>query len=476
MSDPVVIQGGMGAGVSNWRLAQAVSRQGHLGVVSGTALDGIFVCRLQDGDQGGHMRRALEHIPVPGLADEILSRYYKTGGKKDSESYRHSMFKHNSDLALLKLTVAANFVEVFLAKEGHGGLVGINYLEKIQLPTLPSLYGAMLAGVDYVLMGAGVPRTIPGILDKLSNHQDVSLKLNVDGAAAADNFEVFFDPQLINTELHSCLKRPKFLGIVSSAALAATLSKKSNGRIDGFVIENPTAGGHNAPPRGNLQLDDNGEPIYGPRDTVDLDEVKKLGLPFWLAGSFNTPEKLQEAIALGANGIQVGTLFAFCRESGIEDQLKRCILEKALSGNLEVFTDPLASPTGFPFKVVELEGSLSEKDVYESRPRVCNLGYLRSAYKKEDGSLGFRCPGEPVDQYLQKGGKVEDTIGRKCLCNGLVANIGFPQVQKSGYVEKVLVTSGNEIQHIAELVKSGEDSYSATAVIDYLIGYCCDVM
>ncbi len=476
MSDPVLIQGGMGAGVSNWRLAQAVSRHGQLGVVSGTALDGIFVCRLQEGDCGGHMRRALGQIPVPGLADEILRRYYRPGGKKDSEPYRHSMFKQNSDPALLKLTVAANFVEVYLAKEGHGGVVGVNYLEKIQLPTLPSLYGAMLAGVDYVLMGAGVPRTIPGILDKLSNHQDVSLKLNVDGATAEDHFEVSFDPRLLNTELNSTLKRPKFLGIVSSAALAATLAKKSNGRIDGFVIENPTAGGHNAPPRGNLQLDENGEPIYGQRDTVDLDEVKKLGLPFWLAGSFNTPEKFQEAIALGANGIQVGTLFAFCRESGIEEQLKRCILEKALSGNLEVFTDPLASPTGFPFKVVELEGSLSEKDVYESRPRVCNLGYLRSAYKKEDGSLGFRCPGEPVDQYLRKGGKVEDTIGRKCLCNGLVANIGFPQVQKNGYVEKVLVTSGSEIQNIAELVKSGEDSYCATAVIDYLLGYCCDAV
>ena len=37
------------------------------------------------------------------------------------------------------LTVAANFVEVFFAKEGHAGLVGINFLEKIQFPTLPSL-------------------------------------------------------------------------------------------------------------------------------------------------------------------------------------------------------------------------------------------------------------------------------------------------------------------------------------------------
>ena len=53
---PTIIQGGMGAGVSSWRLAQAVSQLGQLGVVSGTALDLIFARRLQDGDPGGHMR------------------------------------------------------------------------------------------------------------------------------------------------------------------------------------------------------------------------------------------------------------------------------------------------------------------------------------------------------------------------------------------------------------------------------------
>lgn len=36
---PTIIQGGIGAAVSNWRLAKAVSRLGQLGVVSGTALD-----------------------------------------------------------------------------------------------------------------------------------------------------------------------------------------------------------------------------------------------------------------------------------------------------------------------------------------------------------------------------------------------------------------------------------------------------
>ncbi len=35
---PIIIQGGMGAGVSSWSLARAVSKAGQLGVVSGTAI------------------------------------------------------------------------------------------------------------------------------------------------------------------------------------------------------------------------------------------------------------------------------------------------------------------------------------------------------------------------------------------------------------------------------------------------------
>src|ERR1035437_1900826 len=64
-----------------------------------------------------------------------------------------------------------NFVEVFLAREGHNNPVGINYLEKVQLPHLASVYGAMLAGVGYILMGAGVPLKIPGVLDRFANHE-----------------------------------------------------------------------------------------------------------------------------------------------------------------------------------------------------------------------------------------------------------------------------------------------------------------
>jgi len=41
-----------------------------------------------------------------------------------------------------QLAVAAAFAEVYLAKEGHDGLVGINLLRKIEYPILAQLYGA----------------------------------------------------------------------------------------------------------------------------------------------------------------------------------------------------------------------------------------------------------------------------------------------------------------------------------------------
>ena len=121
MSDyPKIIQGGMGAGVSNWRLAQAVSKLGHLGVVSGTALDQILARRLQDGDPGGHMRRALAQFPVPEMADRIEKEYFIPGGKHERTPYK-PMHMHGKDgpREREELCVVANFVEVFLAREGH---------------------------------------------------------------------------------------------------------------------------------------------------------------------------------------------------------------------------------------------------------------------------------------------------------------------------------------------------------------------
>lgn len=467
---PVIIQGGMGAGVSSWRLAQAVSREGQLGVVSGTALDAILARRLQDGDPGGPIRRALDAFPARSMAERIAREYYIPGGKAKTASYRAiPLHAKEGPRELVELCMVANFVETFLAREGHSNPVGINYLEKIQIPHLPSLYGAMLGGVDYVLMGAGIPLQIPGVLDRLAEHLPVEYPLHVSGAREGDDTTLRFDPRDFIEGERPPLRRPAFLAIVSSNTLATTMLRKANGKVDGLIIETRTAGGHNAPPRGKLQLDAQGEPIYGERDRVDVEKIRELGVPFWLAGGYGSAARLREALAMGATGIQAGTAFAFARESGLRGDLRQALLAKAGCQQAEIFTDPLASPTGFPFKVARLEDTCSDDAVYASRPRVCDLGFLRELYRADDGQIGYRCPAEPLSLYLSKGGKVEDAAERKCLCNALMANIGHQQVRCGHRVEPPLVTAGDDLTQVARFLPAGAASYGAADVLESLL-------
>lgn len=466
---PVIIQGGMGVGVSGWRLAQAVSSNGQLGVVSGTALDTMLVRRLQDGDPGGDLRRALAAFPFPEVAEKILDRFYISGGREPGTPYDLiPMYRRVATAFKQQLTVAANFVEVFLAREGHQGPVGINYLAKIQMPTLPSLYGAMLAGVDYVLMGAGIPKDIPGVLDRFSAGRSSSLRLDVGGSAPTDVIELEFDPAASGLRSPSDLKRPAFLPIVASNSLVTVMARKANGRVDGFVIEGPTAGGHNAPPRGRKSFNDRGEPVYGPRDEVNLDRVADEGLPFWVAGGMGRPEQVEHALSAGASGVQVGTLFAYCQESGLSESIKDSVVQRCLAEPVDVRTDDRASPTGFPFKAVDIPDSVSSPDIYDARERICDLGYLRSAVQTADGRLTYRCPAEPVASFVAAGGAEEETAGRRCLCNSLLANIGLAQVREDGSSEPTFVTSGDDLSHLGTFL-DGRTSYSASDVIDYLL-------
>lgn len=462
---PLIIQGGMGVGVSNWVLANAVSRRGQLGVVSGTCVDSIMVRRLQDGDIGGHVRRAMAHFPIPNVAEAILNRFFLPEGRPPRTPYKAlPMYKQSVSLARQQVTIVASFVEVWLAREGHTRPVGMNLLTKVQMPNLPTLYGAMLAGVGYVLMGAGIPREIPGVLDGLATHDAVSVKFDVEGLAAGETEYLRFDPRE-HWAPKKALYRPRFLAIISANSLAMTLARKANGRVDGFVIEGPTAGGHNAPPRGELKLNERGEPIYGARDVVDLDKMTELGLPFWIAGGAGSPERLQEARGQGAAGIQVGTMFAYCEESGFSAGIKDQVRKGVMQGIVNVRTDPRASPTGYPFKIVEIEGVNSRA---EGRKRCCDLGYLRTAYREESGRLGYRCAAEPIDTYLKRGGLVEDTEGRKCLCNGLFSNIGHAQVRDDDVDEMPLVTSGDELASLGAFFRA-RPNYTAADVIDHLL-------
>ena len=462
---PPIIQGGMGVGVSGWRLARAVSKLGQLGVVSGTALDLVLTRQLQLGDPGGHLRRALDAFPFPNVAGRILERYYIPGGKAEDAPFKTpQMISHQPGRSTRELVVASSFVAVHLAKEGHDGVVGLNLLEKIQTPTLMALYGAMLAGVNVVLMGAGIPRQIPKILDDFAAGNAAEMRLDVTGAT--EPVFIRLDPSEFGEAPR--LERPLFLAIVSSPVLAENLRRKASGKVDGFVVEAPTAGGHNAPPRGPMQLTPEGEPIYGERDRIDPAKFAEIGLPFWMAGGYGRIGKLREAQAFGARGIQVGTAFAFCEESGFEPEIKAKILASVKRGDLVIRTDALASPTGFPFKVAQVEGSVSEPAVYQERGRICDLGVLRETYQKPDGGIGFRCSAEPEDQYVAKGGDPADTIGRVCLCNTLCASAGIGQLRDGG-AEPQIITIGDDLEAVRASLLADRDSYTAADVIDRLL-------
>ena len=491
--DPVIISGGMGIWISCWVMSRIVSMMGGMGIVSGTALDVVYVRILQDGDPGGHVRRAFAELirRQPGLAGPVtslLKEYFIEGGRPAGTPYKaapggklnrvsFSSDKHTSfwepSLEFQIMTLAANFAEVWLAKEGHDGSVGINYLRKVERPLPWGLYGAMLAGVDYVAIGAGSPAEIPGIIRALSCHEETAMPLRVFGTdSTSGDFALSLRPGILGTLGSAQLSTPKFLAIVSSFLLAHALASDPNSRPYGFIIERAVAGGHNAPP-GKKAFNEKGEPvvIYTDADRIDVKAIAGIGLPFWLAGAYGSPEGLKEALAMGATGIQFGTLAALSGQSGLAPELRLQALDLLKQGKLTIRTDGRASPSGFPFKVAEIPGTLSEETVLSARRRICDIGFLQSAYLTPEGDLSFRCPAENVDEYVRKGGKVPHTKGRVCLCNGLLATAGFPQTWPNGYKEPPIVTLGDDLDPARKLLESlppGQKTYSIGKALKYI--------
>jgi len=455
---PKIIQGGMGIAVSDWKLAKAVAQKGQLGVVSGTAIENVMIRRLQNGDR--NTLKALKAFPIRAISEKIMSKYFLAEGKGAGRPYRLAPLASIPLKAeLTELIIAANFCEVYLAKQA-GGQVGINYLEKISLPLLPALYGAMLANVNAVLMGAGIPIAIPGILDQLSKGEGCRLSISVNGASKEQDFYQVFKPQDFcpNRELN----RPAFLAIISSEIVAKTLMKRATGSIEGFIIESHSAGGHNAPPR---KVKGQAIEAFSPKDSVDLERFKKLNYPFWLAGSFAQENALETAIDLGASGIQVGSAFAYCEESGITSEIKNQVSSENTSKGLQIYTDFKASPTGYPFKIIKQTWHKQETAI--ERRRVCDLGYLREACLNDKGKLEYRCPAENTDNYIAKGGELKDTEGRQCLCNSLLATVGLGQIRKD-FVEPPLLTAGEDFSFLTKLTRD-KTSYSASDVIDFIL-------
>jgi nitronate monooxygenase len=154
----------------------------------------------------------------------------------------------------------------------------------------------------------------------------------------------------------------------------------------------------------------------------------------------------------------------------MDPDVRRQILRQSRLGRARVFTDPLASPTGFPLKVAQIDETLSDTAIYRERTRICDLGYLRHLYRKPDGELGYRCPAEPIKDFVRKGGTAEQTEGRKCVCNGLPATVGLGQARSQSASEVPLVTAGDDLALLSNFLPADGDSFTAADVLRQLLG------
>lgn len=435
-----IVAGAAGVHVTTPRLAGEVARLGGVGTISETAAGTVLARQLQDGDSSGEIRRALAAFPNQKMVETVaLDRYYRENGRRADEPYALvPQPRGKQDSVAEAMHVIGVFTQAWLAQEysGGSGAIAANRLGKIPRLAAAGIGGSLLAGVPIIVQGAGMPTEVPSILRNLVADGRTRYDAGVVGQRKGEQWE--FDITTYNADSRT-LAMPEFWPIISHPDMIDELRK--HGDIDAVVVESRVAAGHNSPSK-------------GPEPSIDAYLEKNV--PIILAGG-EASRGLREAQRLGAAAIQVGSLFALTRESGAAPALKGRAISMARMSKLEVRQDALASPTGFPFQIADIPDTLSDSRVLADRVphKICDLGYLTTAYTTADGRIGYRCLAEPEEKYVQKiaNPRLAQALGKRmCLCNALLATADMPQVQKDGYVEPPVLTLGETVREDVQAV------------------------
>ncbi len=310
--DVPVIQGGMGIGVSLYPLASAVAAEGGAGIISSAALD------------------------------RLLS-------KRNNKKYN---------------AYEATYEEVSLAKS-RGGVTGINIMVALARDFLDSVRGAIDAGADMIISGAGLPMTLPSIAK---------------------------------------VKHTALIPIVSSARALNIICKRwqrQGYRPDAAILEGPLAGGHLGFRVDQVYLEENRlENLLPPVKEI---AIKHGDFPVIVAGGIYTHNDIIRFLELGADGVQLGTRFLATEESSASDSYKAAVL-KANSEDIIVAHKP-GSPCGLPFRVIK-QSPMYQDALCRARKPKCNKGYVLT---KDKYGKYTRCPAK------------EDNESYFCICNGLTS-------------------------------------------------------
>lgn len=138
-------------------------------------------------------------------------------------------------------------------------------------------------------------------LERMSNWLDISLEEGVR----------FFVTSLGNPRWVVDRVKPYGGVVYHDITLRKWAIKGAEAGVDGLICVNRRAGGH----AGELGL----EEMY--------DELKDLGLPLVAAGGISTPEEFAKALAVGYDGVQMGTRFIATAECTAHEDYKRAIVQ-----------------------------------------------------------------------------------------------------------------------------------------------------
>ncbi|HDY70827.1 MAG TPA: nitronate monooxygenase [Nitrospirae bacterium] len=339
-----IIQGGMGVGVSLYPLASAVAAEGGAGIISSAALDRL-----------------------------LSKRYNKRFNTYD-----------------------ATYAEISLAKS-KGGVAGINIMVALARDYKDSVRGAVDAGADMIISGAGLPLSLPSIARS---------------------------------------KHTALIPIVSSARALNIICKKwqRQGYLpDAAVLEGPLAGGHLGFHMDQINLEENRlENLLPPVK----DMAKKFGdFPIIVAGGIYTNADIKRFLDLGADGVQMGTRFLATVESSATPEYKDAVI----SADQEdiIVTGKPGSPCGLPFRVIK-HSPMYQESLNGGRPPKCNKGFV--LLKDEEGKY-TRCPAK------------EDYKSYFCICNGLLSSAGYnPDKEKPLYTVGTNAYLVNRIVPVKDLM------------------------
>ena len=401
----------MGVAVSSWQLARTVGSRRRASAscpAPGSTSSSRAGCRTATPTATCAARSPRSRCPRS--PHEVLDHYFVEGGR-DPRRQPYIAIPRPSltrDAARPAAHVVANFVEVWLAKEGHDGLGRRELPREDPDDRRRGRRTARCSPASTSCSWAPASRrTSRPLLTSSPSTAVASLPVDVAEALPDETWAVTIDPREVmrRRRCRRCaadLPRDR-----ANHVLAQYLARDEVTRPDGFVVEAPTAGGHNAPPRGKLVLDETGQPVYGPRDVCDPTQVRRPR-PAVLARRFvrRPGASCGGAEALGARGIQVGTLFALSADSGFRPTSASGCVRSLVDGTLATRTDALASPTGFPFKVAPARRARCRTSgCATTAPRCATSATCARRSARRTASVDYRCPAEPDHMFERKGGE-----------------------------------------------------------------------